>query len=80
MRYRLPAAAGRTIAGPVLSSLPVNTVLPSGLKAMAQTGPCVSGGPRGWPVATDHSRAVVSPLPVNTLWLSAPKATARTDA
>ena len=44
-----------------LSLLPVSTVLPSGLKAMARTQPlCCKGGPAGLPVAVSHSCAVLS--------------------
>ena len=53
----LPVAASQSRA--VLSSLPVRTVLPSGLNATAVTASwCARGGPMGLPVAASQSRAV----------------------
>ena len=51
----------------VLSSLPVSTVLPSGLKATARTfSRCRMGSPTGFPVAAFHHCTVPSPHPVST--------------
>ena len=52
-----PVAASQSRA--VLSSLPVSTVLPSGLNATQLTRcSCCNGGAMGRPVTTSQSRAV----------------------
>ena len=63
MRSPVATSHSRTVP----SSLPVASVLPSGLNATDHTEPVwpVSGGAdAGWPVATSHSRTVPSSLPV----------------
>ena len=71
--------AGRGVPEPAcLSSLPVTTVLPSGLNATAVTASVRNGGPMGLPVAASQSRAVLSSLPVTTALPSGLNATALT--
>ena len=71
-----PVAASQSRA--VLSSLPVRTVLPSGLKATAidRVLGAAMAAPMGCPVAASQSRAVLSLLPVRTVLPSGLNATA----
>ena len=60
-----------------MSSLPVKTVVPSGLKATAMTRPwCRNGEPNSLPSAVVHNRAFMSSLPVTIDRPSGLKATA----